>query len=117
MAFVNSVRYYRVKAGLTRNEVAKMADVTESHIRKIESGENTASAKVMERIAEIVNVEVSELYKPEPAQQTISEADSRQAFGLAVHFIGKGFAEYDKCNYSDKRTLRAFIKTMLDESK
>lgn len=116
---VNSVRFYREKAGLTRAALADAAGVSESHIVKLERGDNAASAKLMERIAEAVNVEVSELYKaePTPEQLTINEADSRQAFGLAVHFIGKGFAEYDKCNDSDKRTLRAFIKTMLDESK
>ena len=118
--FVNSIKYWREKAGLTRGDVAKAANCTESHIYKLERGDNAASHGVMLAIANACGVAVDELYKASPTTEPkpeITEADSRTAFGLAVHFIGKAFAEFAKCNDSDKKTLRAFMRVMLDEYK
>ena len=69
------VRELRNRRGMTRKMVALEADVSERHLAQLESGEGNISIVLLQRIAGVLNVSLTELFAPsieEPAEkQTI----------------------------------------------
>lgn len=60
-----NIKSIRTRKGLTQQEVADLVGVKKQAICKIEKTGNT-SPKTLNRIAELLNVDVSELYEPVP---------------------------------------------------
>ncbi|MCM1235435.1 MAG: helix-turn-helix domain-containing protein [Ruminococcus flavefaciens] len=52
----------RIKAGMTQAELAKKVGVTTRYISSIESKGNKPSPKVMEKISDVLDVTVQELF-------------------------------------------------------
>ncbi|HYL68832.1 MAG TPA: helix-turn-helix transcriptional regulator [Candidatus Limnocylindria bacterium] len=59
------VRELRNRRGMTRKMVAREADVSERHLAQLEAGEGNVSIVLLRRIAEALNVSLSELFAAE----------------------------------------------------
>jgi XRE family aerobic/anaerobic benzoate catabolism transcriptional regulator len=55
------VRRLRARAGLTRRELAKEADVSERHLANLETGIGNPSVQILRRVAQALNCNIAEL--------------------------------------------------------
>jgi len=60
--FVQNLRKYRRKCGLTQAQLADKVDVSTHHIGMIELERNCPTFELMERIAEALNIKIYELF-------------------------------------------------------
>lgn len=59
---VNNIKDFRTKKGLSVKEFAEKANVSVSHLRKIEKGEGTPSLKLAVRIAKALDCTLDDLF-------------------------------------------------------
>lgn len=57
------IRYYRKKRNLSQEELGSKLDVTKSYISKLENEKTPISLETLNRIAEILSVEITELFE------------------------------------------------------
>ena len=55
------IKYYRVKAGLTQNELSELLDVSSSYISQIERGISDVSLRRLDEIAEKIDTSLQSL--------------------------------------------------------
>jgi len=60
-----SIAQLRRKAGLTQSELAGKTGTSERHIRRLESGRYHVSGRLLQRLAQVLNCQVSDLMAPE----------------------------------------------------
>ena len=58
----SNIRARRKAQGLTQENLAEMVNTASTYIAMIESGKRTPSFKMIERIADVFNVDASELF-------------------------------------------------------
>lgn len=58
---LTNIRYHRMKAGMTQQELAKALGVTQATITQWESGKTTPCVKRLKRIAFVLGCRVEEL--------------------------------------------------------
>lgn len=61
--FGNNVRKFRLKRNLSQEKLAELSDLHRTYIGGIERGERNLSLKNIYKIAEALNIKVSELFK------------------------------------------------------
>lgn len=61
--FGNNVREFRLKRNLSQEKLAELSDLHRTYIGGIERGERNLSLKNIYKIAEALNIKVSELFK------------------------------------------------------
>lgn len=61
--FGNNVRKFRLKRNLSQEKLAELSDLHRTYIEGIERGERNLSLKNIYKIAEALNIKVSELFK------------------------------------------------------
>lgn len=59
---VNRVKDFRSRRGITQKELALLAKIYHSHLKKIERGEGTPSLKVAVRIAKVLDCSLDDLF-------------------------------------------------------
>jgi transcriptional regulator with XRE-family HTH domain len=52
----------RLQKGLTQSELAERANINSNYYAKLERGEVTASIPMLERIADTLNIDISEMF-------------------------------------------------------
>lgn len=60
--FVNRIREFREKAGISQSELARRAGIAEPNLSKIENGLWPAWPKVKRRLARVLKVRISDLF-------------------------------------------------------
>lgn len=83
--FGKNVQKYRKLAGLTQMELSKRLDITQKHLSIIETGTQFASANLIERICEELNVSPAALFGEDLNQAYMDKLYAR----LATHFENK----------------------------
>lgn len=83
--FGKNVQKYRKLAGLTQMELSKRLDITQKHLSIIETGTQFASANLIERICEELNVTPAALFGEDLNQEYMDKLYAR----LATHFENK----------------------------
>lgn len=61
--FGNNVRKFRLQRNLSQEKLAELSDLHRTYIGGIERGERNLSLKNIYKIAEALNIKVSELFK------------------------------------------------------
>ena len=59
----NRLKEVRLQKDLTQADVARKADINTNTYAKIERGEQAATVKMLERIADALGIELSEVFK------------------------------------------------------
>lgn len=60
------LRYFRERRALSQRDLAKLADVTDRTIRRLESGETDSRPSTTRKLARALKVKPDELMDPEP---------------------------------------------------
>lgn len=58
----DNIRQIRMAQGVSQNQLAFEAGVTREFINKVESGKNNISVKNLEKIADILEVDIKDLF-------------------------------------------------------
>jgi len=58
----SNIKFYRKKRGLTQENLAEMVNTASTYIAMIESGRRTPSFKLIERMADALDVDATELF-------------------------------------------------------
>ena len=66
-----NIKYYRIKANLTQEDLAEKADVTSKYISDLERGIFNVSLQKLEQIANALNIEAYLLLKDDFKDMTI----------------------------------------------
>ena len=61
--FGKKIKKLRVQKGLSQEKLALIAGIDRTYIPAIEKGERNISISIIERLADGLNVEISELFK------------------------------------------------------
>lgn len=56
------LKVLRLEKGLTQSELAEKAAINTNYYAKVERGEATASVPMLEKIAEVLGVDISEIF-------------------------------------------------------
>ena len=83
--FGKNVQKYRKLAGLTQTELSKRLDITQKHLSIIETGTQFASANLIAKISEVLEVTPAALFGEDINQHYIDSLYAR----LATHFENK----------------------------
>lgn len=70
---VLKIRQFRIRAGLSQSALAKMADVSQSHISEIEGGVKRVGLEVTRKLAEALDCSIEDLMSTELV--TLSEEE------------------------------------------
>jgi transcriptional regulator with XRE-family HTH domain len=60
----DNIRQIRMAQGVSQNQLAFEAGVTREFVNKVESGKNNISIKNLEKIADILEVDIKDLFNP-----------------------------------------------------
>lgn len=75
--FIQNMKYYRKKAGLTQEKLAELVGMSTSYIGDMEARERFPSAETIDKIAEALNLRTSELFdergSPESTKETFEK--------------------------------------------
>ena len=58
------IRFYRLRAGITQKELADQCGLNESTVRNYELGNRTPKKDILDKIADVLNVDPHALYDP-----------------------------------------------------
>ena len=58
----DNIRNYREQRGFTQEKLAELSNISEKHLSKIERGKSKLTLEKLEQIANIFNINVSDLY-------------------------------------------------------
>ena len=83
--FGKNVQKYRKMAGLTQMELSKRLDITQKHLSIIENGTQFASASLIARLSQELNVTPAALFGEDLNQHYFDKLYAR----LATHFENK----------------------------
>ena len=83
--FGKNVQKYRKLAGLTQTELSKRLDITQKHLSIIETGTQFASANLIAKISEVLDVTPAALFGEDINQHYMDSLYAR----LATHFENK----------------------------
>ena len=83
--FGKNVQKYRKMAGLTQTELSKRLDITQKHLSIIETGTQFASAGLIAKISEVLDVTPAALFGEDLNQLYMDKLYAR----LATHFENK----------------------------
>ncbi len=75
--FGANVRHYRKRLHLSQEQLAEKLNINTSNIVKVESGKQFVSATVLYKMAEVLQVSVSDLFR-EDTPTTSSQTDSNK---------------------------------------
>lgn len=86
----NCIKEIRKRKGITQVELAKLLDVTQGAVQKLESGENDLTGKMLKKLANVLNVEPWELL-PKEMQPNITpeEMEVLRAIRKAKETVAK----------------------------
>ena len=70
-----NIKAYRKSQNLKQSELAEKIGVEAKYLSRLETGLSTPSFKMIEKIAEVFHIEVSELFEFEPAEKREEIAD------------------------------------------
>ena len=86
----NCIKEIRKRKGITQVELAKLLDVTQGAVQKLESGENDLTGKMLKKLADVLNVEPWELL-PKEMQPNITpeEMEVLRAIRKAKETVAK----------------------------
>jgi transcriptional regulator with XRE-family HTH domain len=91
------IRQQRVTIPLTLQELADMADVSPSHLGRIERGERFPSARILRKIARPMGFEEDELFTLagylSPQNDTLAEARTSYSGGRLDPYVSKVLAQ------------------------
>lgn len=68
------VKEIRKAAGLTQCELAELAGIDRTHLSKIENEREPANTRRLAAIAQVLKVEVAELFEPDPDGKSYTSA-------------------------------------------
>lgn len=77
----------RVKAGLMQEELANLADISNSSLRNYERGRTTPQVPVIRRLAKVLHVDFNELIGGYPCNREIHEKLSEITSELTMYLI------------------------------
>lgn len=80
------VKEYRIKAGLSQNQLAKISEVSQSHISEIESGVKRVGLEITKKLAhaldvsieDLINDDESDLEDPNEWMETMQEENKEE---------------------------------------
>lgn len=72
---VIKVKEYRIKAGLSQNALAKIAEVSQSHISEIESGVKRVGLEITKKLAHALDVSIEDLINEDEEEMEIEEIE------------------------------------------
>jgi putative transcriptional regulator len=61
---MNNLKHYRLKKGISQEELAIEIGVTQRHIAFIESGNRTPSLKIALKIANFFDIKIEDIFLP-----------------------------------------------------
>lgn len=64
MSLKHKISYWRIKRGLTQRELAEKVGISGAAIAYYETGQNKPKIETLFRLAQALDVEVSELFDP-----------------------------------------------------
>ncbi|MBK9181769.1 MAG: helix-turn-helix transcriptional regulator [Ignavibacteria bacterium] len=59
----NNIRRYRLKKGLTQEQLSQLSEVSEAYVSRLEAGKRNPTVNVLAKIAEILGVELEMLFR------------------------------------------------------
>ena len=59
----SNIRRYRLKKGLTQEQLSQLSEVSEAYLSKLEAGRRNPTVTVLAKIAEILGVELEMLFR------------------------------------------------------
>ena len=62
--FRHNLKFYRAKRGFTQEKLSEITGISTDYLSEIERGKKTPSFKRIELIANALNIEVYQLFKP-----------------------------------------------------
>jgi transcriptional regulator with XRE-family HTH domain len=90
-----NMKFYRNRGGLSQERLAEIANTATNYIALIETGKRFPSLKMLEKIADGLNIDTPELFYLNPANmtakktlQTKSLADVEQILAIRLEEIG-----------------------------
>ena len=93
-AFGRNVRAYRKRLHLSQEVLSEKLGINPSNITKIENGEQFVTAPVLYKLAEILQVSVSDLFKTKPVKDTSQEDNCKQKLMKYVSTLSENEAKY-----------------------
>lgn len=93
-AFSRNVKIYRKNLHLSQEALAEKLNINTSNIVKIEAGNQFVSARVLFKLAEVLQVTVSDLFKEESPADTKSADSDKQKLLKYVSTLTDKEAKY-----------------------
>lgn len=59
----NNIRRYRLRKGLTQEQLSQVSGVSEAYLSKLEAGKRNPTVGVLIKIADILGVEIEKLFQ------------------------------------------------------
>lgn len=69
--FINNLKFYRKKKGLTQNELTLAIDKSYNYINSVEQGKLMPSFDVIEKICQVLEIKASYLFDEEASPENI----------------------------------------------
>jgi transcriptional regulator with XRE-family HTH domain len=70
----SNMKFYRAQKGLSQEKLAEIAGTATNYIALIETGKRFPSLKMLEKLAEGLNVDTTELFSLNPLKMTIKKS-------------------------------------------
>ena len=71
------IRLLREKAGFSQNELAGRADVSQTHLRRVELGQADITIGHLQLLCDAMSISIQDFFKDEPDSDKISVAFSK----------------------------------------
>ncbi|MFA5261802.1 MAG: helix-turn-helix transcriptional regulator [Candidatus Omnitrophota bacterium] len=88
-----NIRKIRFRRGMEQDELANKANITQSHLSKIETGESNPSLKTLKRIAKALSVDEKTFFPDDI--EPISLDDEKLVFGHIDSYIRQFISKSD----------------------
>ena len=109
--FAKNLKRIRRNSGFSQAKLAEMANVSTHHIAMIERTRNFPKTDLIERIAEVLNIEIFELFMDENSSRLMEAAQLRSAIKDDMQQILKDFLEeltMEKCPLKNDSKIQNF---------
>lgn len=91
--FIQKMRFYRRRAGLTQSKLAEFCDVSNGTIGNIECGITKPSFDLIIKIAEAIKISPAELFRPEITPQHQAEYIAESQFEIVSETVNSAIHE------------------------